>query len=323
MDLKQIKEKVNSMFCDDNFGFEAYVFMKDKSLKHFLFSDRRKNKDNKIFEESTQDMIVNTLKTKFCSKNITYIKAANVSDNQQGCYVVEQDEKYAPFKFLNEYLADNSLKSNFKINQVLDAKGIFFKFRRNDYVLWAYQKIWPINIPNRSKKNKIFRQRANDEFEELENQMFAITPVVNLLIVDDYILTDKINFLENYFDFEFYIRNHASEAVKSIKSANIVYEAREDILNGYIKSPKKTHAKKMLKINQFDVIKLSSKRLKNQIKNSEKWKDVFTFTDNDQINLSKYDDINNLIDLLTERFTSSPITGDTFDTKVKTLVKNV
>ncbi len=43
------------MFCDDNFGFEVYIFMKDKSLKHFLFSDKKKNNDNKIFEESTRN----------------------------------------------------------------------------------------------------------------------------------------------------------------------------------------------------------------------------------------------------------------------------
>lgn len=322
MDVKRIKENIKNMFCDDNFGFEVYIFMKDKSLKHFLFSDKKKNNDNKIFEESTQDMIVNTLKNKFCNENISYIDAINVSDDQQGCYVVEQNEKYAPFKFLDEYLTDDILKTNFKVNQVSEAKGIFFKFRRNDDVLWAYQKIWSVSIPNRSKKNKLFRQNADDEFEELDNQMFAITPTVNLLIIDDYILTDKINFLERYFDFEFYIRAHANEAVSHIKSANIICETRENILNTYIKSSRKSRANRMMKINQFGVINLSSKKLKEQIKNSEKWKNVFTFTNKDQISLGKYEDINNLIDLLTERFTSSPITGDTFDTKVKTLVKN-
>lgn len=322
MDVNKIKEKIRDMFCDKEFGFEVYIFMKNKSLRHFLFSDKKRNKKNIIFEQSTQDMIVKTLKNTFCREDVLYIDAVNVSDDQQGCYVIEQKERsYAPFKFLNRQLNTGATKLNFKVNNVSEAQGIFFKFRRNNEVIWAYQKIWAVNIPNKSKKNKIFRQNDDDEFEELDNQMFVITPSINLLIVDKYILTNKINFLERYFDFEFYIRTHASDAVKSIRATNLITEDKKNILDKYIENVRKFHAKKMMKVTQFEVMRLSAEQLKEQIEKSKKWKNVFTFNDEDKINLNTFKDVDNLIDLLTERFTSSPITGDIFDTKVKSLVK--
>lgn len=44
MDVNKIKEKIRDMFCDKEFGFEVYIFMKNKSLRHFLFSDKKRNK---------------------------------------------------------------------------------------------------------------------------------------------------------------------------------------------------------------------------------------------------------------------------------------
>lgn len=46
MDVNKIKEKIRDMFCDKEFGFEVYIFMKDESLRHFLFSDKKRNKKN-------------------------------------------------------------------------------------------------------------------------------------------------------------------------------------------------------------------------------------------------------------------------------------
>ena len=91
-------------------------------------------------------------------------------------------------------------------------------------------------------------------------------------------------------------------------------------LQEYVSRPSKTYAKKMLRIKQYNVVKLKSKELIKKIQKTERWRETFTII-NGKIQLNTYKDVEHLIDLFDERYTKSLITNDEFDTDVKRIAK--
>lgn len=71
-------------------------------------------------------------------------------------------------------------------------------------------------------------------------------------------------------------------------------------------------------LHLHNVVNKSKEELIQNIKESNRWKNVFVIEDG-KIVLNKYEDVENLIDLFDERYTTSEITGDEFDTDVKKL----
>lgn len=136
------------------------------------------------------------------------------------------------------------------------------------------------------------------------------------MVIDGNILTRDINLLQRHFGFEEYIRNQAAKVVEEITTIGIV--SNENKLTEYIQRTRKTYAKKMMRIKQYNVIKKTPEELINKIKTVPRWKNVFK-VENEKIVLDTYEDVENLIDLFDERYTVSPVTGDEFDTDVKKL----
>lgn len=79
-------------------------------------------------------------------------------------------------------------------------------------------------------------------------------------------------------------------------------------------------AELMLRIKQYNVVKLKSKELIKKIQKTERWRETFTII-NGKIQLNTYKDVEHLIDLFDERYTKSLITNDEFDTDVKRIAK--
>ena len=77
----------------------------------------------------------------------------------------------------------------------------------------------------------------------------------------------------------------------------------------------------MMRIGNSRVLRLSQEQLIEKVNTLPRWQGKFTISNDNQIELNTYVDVENLIDLFDERFTRSDVTDTEYDTDVKTVVE--
>lgn len=308
-----------SEILNESFGFEIYIVMKDgeQLLKRFILDEGNPNEADG-FKVRIREGIKETIQNKFLRDDSIYADGKDLANEQNCFYVIKQDDDYQPFNFLN--VPEDQLES-FKLLDKDNADAILFKltFQRNGELkqLWAYQKIQPASIPNRQKKHFQFIIKSQDRpdvFKEMKDQMFIITKKIDLLILGDEIITDEIKLMERHFGLEKFLRASAKRAVSSIITVGLV--GNDNKLQEYVQRPNKKYAKKMMQIHKFPVTTMSRESLMEKLKTVERWKNVFEIQGG-QVHLRTYSDVENIIDLFTERYTKSEVTGQEYDTAVK------
>ncbi len=309
---------LNQMFRDEERGFEVFIIMKaeDSTMKRFLFYEHGERDFKKKIEKS----IAGVIKEKFLAADAEYVMAENVADNQNKFYLIKQSAEYNPFEILS--ISEENIGA-FSVLERDNADAIVFRFRRDGKTIWAYQYIAPTNIPNKKQENflaKVFATEHKDRFIEMDEPLFPITKIINLLVFDDYIITKDTSLMQRHFNFNEFISATAGRAVADITALDLVSNCEK--LTDYINRKQTKYAKKMMRIKNYHVITKSASELLEKVKTVPRWEGVFDTT-GDKLNLHTYQDVENLIDLFDERFTTSPITGDEFDTDVKKLADPV
>lgn len=307
-----------------NSGFEVYTVLKGdpKVLSRFVLDEGDPNKPDTNKKLHLKESILSSLKSKYISA-LPYDDISNIADDQNKLYCIKQNSNYCPLSFLN----DNSIsKQNFSVTQSNNVDAFVFRFKNqtsSTNEIWCYQKVYPIAIPNR--QNKLLQyilspsSPANgDVFTELKEQVLMISKNIDLLVINNTIVTDNIKLLERSFAFEDWVRAKSKQIVELIKKKNLVLNTGK--ISEYIERSNKKYARKLLQINNFNVINLTKNELILAIKNSQSWKNKFTI-ENNSIKIKTYNDVSNIIDFLIDRYTLSETTKDIYDTSVKTIKK--
>lgn len=91
-----------------------------------------------------------------------------------------------------------------------------------------------------------------------------------------------------------------------------------DKVSAYIGRSKLLYAKKMMRIKDSKVLQKTSEELYERVTTVPRWQGVFNLDEeNHKIVINTYQQVENLIDLLDERYTCSDITGEEYDTSAK------
>lgn len=310
--IDNAKECINFFLSNpEHCGFEVYICKKTSpKLKKMSFVESRENN----LRIRMKEVIFSLIQEKYLSDESEYSSIENIGNNQHKHYIIQTDVDYNPFDFIN-----NSEIENFQKDDIADSTGILYLIRKDDKKLWAYQHLWSILIPNKSNKNflgRIITRDKKDIFEELQEPILTFAKKIDLLLVYDHIVTDNINLLQQYFNFQTFLSNQLNQVIQKIENLNIV--SNIDEIKSYINScnGKSKYAKKLLRIKDSEVLNFSLNDLKEKILNSTRWKDKINI-ENDQFVLGSSDDVKNLIDFLDERYTRSDITNTEYDTDVK------
>lgn len=323
-----LKQRITSAIkevLDEQFGFEIYIVMKEgeESIKHFVLDEGNPNESNG-FKAKIRESIKESIKSKFLSEDCIYADSYDLANDQNCLYVIKQNDDYRPMSFLSDI--ETQVKS-FKLTEKNNADAILFKFtfQRNgeSKQIFAYQKIQPSTIPN--KQNKHFQltiksQEQPDVFREMKDQMFIITKKIDLLVLGDEIITDQIKLMERHFGLEEFIRISATHAAELITNVGLV--GNENKLQEYVQRPNKKYAKKMMQIHKFAVSTMSNESLLEKLQTVDRWKNVFEIQ-GEKVHLRNFSDVESIIDLFTERYTKSEVTGDEYDTSVKDKVEPI
>ncbi|MDN3956806.1 DUF4868 domain-containing protein [Sporolactobacillus laevolacticus] len=315
MPKARIAQVINNMFQDYEYGFEAFTIMKDDpAMRRFvLYEGSPINvmaRKQKSFKEQVKNSIVDYIREEYLSDEAEYELAENIADNQRKFYVIEQDDSYKPFEFFKRPIDNIEM---FKMELLDNVQGIAFMFKRENIIIWGYQHLYAVTIPNKSKKNWLSIQDA-EVFKEMAVPMLPIAKRVNLLVIGSEIITKDISLMQRLFGFESFIRNSATKVIRNINKLDLITNI--DKLTTYAERSNLRYAKKMMRIRHSAVLNMSAEELLNKVKTLPRWSGKFSIEDN-HIVLNTYANVENLIDLLDERYTRSDVTGEEYSTDVK------
>ena len=297
-------------------GFEVYVITKSEPrLKKMGFVEN--GADN--LRQKLKESIFRILSEKYNAANADYISSDHIADEQRKFYIVSTSENYDPLSVLR------TAPGSFSRNDISDATGVAFSIRLGEKHLWAYQHLWSIMVPNKSKKNWMARMVSGtqgDVFEEMTDPIITFAEKIDLLVIDDYIITSDYKLLQNSFGFQDYIRIRADKTIEAIEAKGIV--ANVDKLRDYVQrgNGKSKYAKKMMRITDSKVLKMEPEKLWKNIHRSTRWNGKIK-EENGKFVLDTYTQVEDLIDLFDERYTWSDITGTEYDTDVKQVAEPV
>lgn len=318
---EQIRIQIRD-FCDNpvQSGLEAYVVKKDSpKLKRMSLSEE-KNEEGKNFRTVLKEMFFYILEEKFLSLESEYADGCKLADNQHKILIFEQGDSFHPFT----YISDPSEIDEFVSEDLIDATGLMFRIRKGTDELWIYQHLWSIMLPNKKKSNSMARIMHFENkivFEEQRESLLTIAKKIDIVIMNNYLITSNTNLLQKFFGFQDYIYQTAQQTIQCIEQKNLVENTEK--LTDYISRGKTKYARKMMRIGLSKVFDLTQEQLIDKVNTLPRWKGKFNINrDSNQIMLNTYKDVESLIDLFDERYTRSDVTDIEYDTDVKTVAES-
>lgn len=191
-----------SEVCDNSSkcGFEAFIIHKDSPRLRRMCFDEEKNSKGNTFRTTLKNMFIKVIQDKYFSDETEFEDGSHIADNQHKYLFFEQTEYFKPF----EYLENKEEITKFKEDDLLNASGLVFKLRLGEKIIWLYQHLWGIMIPNKKKTNLVTRLMhfENDIiFSEQKESLLTIASKIDILIMDNYIITENISLLQKTLDF--------------------------------------------------------------------------------------------------------------------------
>lgn len=319
---ENIKEMLQKAVQNKNeCGFAAYIVAKTElRLRKMILDEGKINSSN--YKHMVRDAILNVLSEKYLNDEVEFVSGENIADNQRKYYMIPQSEKYRPFDYLKLQGPDIP---EFKFDQIDDAAGIIFWFRIEENEFWVYQHLWSIMVPNKKKMNLLSRLQKyenHDYFIEQKEPLITIACKADVLIMQGCIITSNIGLMQKSFGFRDFIVATADKSVERVRDKALV--ANPEKLEEYINRGKTNkYAKKMMRIANSKVLDLSKEKLMERVHTLERWKDKFEENQDGLIILNTFQQVEDLIDLLDERYTRSDVTNQEYDTEVKAVAKPV
>ena len=310
MDKEEIVRKLKPIIeRPDACGFEAFLVAR---------SEPRLKKLNLSITDLQLNLkrdITSVIQNRYLADDAVYTGAENVADNQVKFYIVEQNEDYKPFD------VDSWTKEDFKEEQLNEFMGFFFHFRYEQQNVWCYQNRRSTTVTNRKKSSLLARLKQYDGgwiFEEQNEKIVNFAHAIDILVLDGKLISSDVGLLERSFDFQVFIHQKAKEAAEKVAETQLF--SGMDKLNEYLSSDAKSHKpyrKKIMKALDSPVLQMTADALIEKVTTLPRWKGKFRDPVDGAIPIDSVKEIETMIDLLAERFTISPVSGQEYDTEVK------
>lgn len=289
-------------------GIEVFVCVKnnikDIKLEKMLVSNTLLDKVKAI--------IGDVLKAEYLLDEAEYMDISEVIDNKKAIYLLEQDDTYRPFAFLN---AEPETIENFKEENIKNVFGFLFKLNINSKKIYVYQHAY---VGSKLRTKNVLRIiQKKDVFEIVDKEMLKIDHRGEMVIIDDTILIKKVEVLQNYFGFQIFVRNRAKETINQLEKLDII--GNMDKLKEYQAGDKLTISKKLMKIQNSPVLQMKKAELLNKIPAISRYKGLIHIEDG-KIKTESKKDIDNLMKLLNDDYVKSELTEQEYDSTSKILL---
>ncbi|MCM1269902.1 MAG: DUF4868 domain-containing protein [Ruminococcus flavefaciens] len=160
-------------------------------------------------------MFFEILEEKFLSQESEYADGHQLADNQHKILIFEQRDNFYPFT----YLSDIAEFDEFSQEDLIEASGLMFRIRRGNDLFWIYQHLWNVMIPNKKKTHpmaRLMRFENQIVFEEQRESLLTISKKIDILVMNNCLITDNISLLQKHFGFQDYIYQSAQQTIQCI-----------------------------------------------------------------------------------------------------------
>lgn len=311
MNKEEMQNKMSGIIGSGNkCGIEIFVGLKADigyKLKKLRATDKMIN--------SIKRKILDVLRVTYLDKDIEYEISDNIADDKKALYEIVQDEEYFPFIFLQDFRSVIELYSSADKEKLC---GFFFRVNLNEESFWVYQHVYAVSVIDRSKN--ILAWFNKNTYDEIEADVLQINARVDLVIMDDAIITSKIDLLQKYFGFETFIRAGAQRTIAIIEELDIVTG-----LDKFIALESKsrlTNAKKLLKAKNSPVLKMKKQDLISSLKKHPRYSTMFII-EADRVKINSQKDAAAFIKMVNDDIVKSELTGQEYDSSSKLLLEPV
>lgn len=137
------------------------------------------------------------------------------------------------------------------------------------------------------------------------------------------IVTSDTSLMERVFRLDTFINASANHVIDAVEAVNMVVDTLK--LSEYLQrgGGNRKYARRMMRIRNSKVFDLTADDLREKLTTVNRWKGKFQLNEEGKIILSTYKNVEDLIDLFDERFVRSEVTGQEYDTDVKSLAEDV
>ncbi len=295
---------------DTGYGFEMYACLKVKDqieCAPFMLED----KDGNSFKDALGERISDCISDMFLSNDIDLKQSDDIHDNTKSYYEIVQNDIYNPFGFIlstrGKAYSDDEKENLF---------GFLFKYNVNQKSFLVYQQVYPVTIPK--KKKGIFVYSSSNVYKEFSKELLRIDYRIDILLIDNSIITGKIELLQSKFGFEQYIRHESQKAMQMIKDLSIIEDIKK--IEEFEGNSKLTNAKKLMKIKNSPVLKMDPSILIQNLKTKPRYKDKLVIQ-NDTIKITSKKDVKELLKILNDDYLTSELTNEDYESSNKKLEK--
>lgn len=302
MNREELIEYIASVILGDlPVAAELYMCVKEDG-GHALRRMQLKEETEKNFAYVFSELV----KDKYIESNVDVKSMDEIDDNQNIFYTLTQTDEYYPFAFLNE---ENI--SVYNSEQVVSCVGYFIKLGSQNKYMYLYQsKNNALTINN--DKTFLLKKTIKDVFTYVKEEVLRIEKRIDILIVENDIFTSNEKILERTFGLEKYIRNSAKIAIDQISSLCIM--SSTDVFCRF--EHKLSNSKKLMKIKDSPVLKMSKQDILRKINEIERYKSLINVQDG-QIVVKNQNDVNNVLKLFGDAILKSELTNAEYETMIK------
>lgn len=308
MEREKIKVYIDNIINNKHsFGIKVFAVLNDKpnvELREVLITDKLLG--------FLMDMLKDNINANILSDDIILEDSKNISVQKVNTiYDIRIDDSYNPFSFIKNI--DNCEKYN--VDEAKSLSGFLFKINFNDNDFWAYQQVYAITKINRDRFIRIFSRE--NVFDVFTDKIVAIASRIDLIIIEDHIVTGNIKLLQNRFGFAQFIRVEARKTIDRIIENNMISNT-EKLIN-LIGQEKTTTAKKLMKAKDSPVFKIDTEVLFKRIKEHDRYKSMIVF-EKGKIKTDTQKDVDNFLKMLNDDLLKSELTQIEYDSEAKTIL---
>ena len=308
MEENNIKEEINNVI-DSKSGIEIYVCIKKKNDNKKKIEIRKLNVEDKL-RDVLQEKIENKLRNEYCKEDIKYNSIENYNEIKDEYCIIDKSE----FDGINIICELDKIEEFYKPDNE-ELQGFIFKYGRAKKYIILYQQFYPVNSVKKNTNSTIgcfIKNNNKIKFKLIEEHIIKITDKIDIIVLSQYIISNKLNILEDIFGFEQYIENISNDTKTAINNIGIIEES--DKINKYFNDTK--NKKRLVKMRNSKVLKMKKEMILERIFEDDYYKQNIKI-ENGKIKITSEKDFNIFIKLLNDDILVSNITKTTYDTLIK------
>ena len=306
MTIDKLKERVRSIVgTGSTFGLELYACVQEPAgivIKQIQVTDKLRKELSECIYNAVNELIL--------SENAELDSAENISEERKILYEIPQKQSYRPFLFLDNKIDTVSYYSEADEGTLI---GYAFKVNRNDSYIWFYQHAYPITVLKRSKSVYAILS-SGTTYTTLAKYFFRIDQRIDITVIDNSIITVRIDLMQKSFGFDQYIKKKAQKTIDKIKSMDLLKDIAK--LEAFLQKEKLTEAKKLMKAKDSPIFSMKPSELIPKLKKHSWYKDKFDYKDN-KIVIKSQKAASAFIKMLNDDIVKSELTNQKYDSHSK------